>query len=91
MARNLIIVESPSKAKTIKKYLGSNYSVKSSVGHIIDLPKSTLGIDIENDYQPKYITVRGKTSILKEIKLSTLWLKMVAIYNIAEIHYLQTI
>ena len=68
MAKNLIIVESPSKAKTIKKYLGSNYTVKSSVGHIIDLPKSTLGIDIENDYQPKYITVRGKTSILKEIK-----------------------
>lgn len=68
MAKNLIIVESPSKAKTIKKYLGSNYTVKSSVGHIIDLPKSTLGIDLENNYEPKYITVRGKTSILKEIK-----------------------
>lgn len=68
MTKNLIIVESPSKAKTIKKYLGDNYTVKSSVGHVIDLPKSTLGIDIENNYQPKYITVRGKTSILKEIK-----------------------
>lgn len=68
MAKNLIIVESPSKAKTIKKYLGTNYTVKSSVGHIIDLPKSTLGIDLENNYQPKYITVRGKTNILKEIK-----------------------
>ncbi len=68
MAKNLIIVESPSKAKTIKKYLGSNYTVKSSVGHIIDLPKSTLGIDLENDFNPKYITVRGKSKILKEIK-----------------------
>lgn len=68
MAKNLIIVESPSKAKTIKKYLGSNYIVKSSVGHIIDLPKSTLGVDLEHDFTPKYITVRGKTQILKEIK-----------------------
>ncbi len=68
MAKNLIIVESPSKAKTIKKYLGSNYTVKSSVGHIIDLPKSTLGVDLENDFKPKYITVRGKSKILKEIK-----------------------
>ncbi|MDD2371408.1 MAG: type I DNA topoisomerase [Firmicutes bacterium] len=68
MAKNLIIVESPSKAKTIKKYLGSNYTVKSSVGHIIDLPKSTLGIDLENDFKPKYITVHGKAKILKEIK-----------------------
>jgi DNA topoisomerase I len=68
MAKNLIIVESPSKAKTIKKYLGSNYSVKSSVGHIIDLPKSTLGVDLENDFKPKYITVHGKSKILKEIK-----------------------
>jgi len=68
MAKNLIIVESPSKAKTIKKYLGANYSVKSSVGHIIDLPKSTLGVDLENDFNPKYITVHGKSKILKEIK-----------------------
>ncbi len=68
MAKNLIIVESPSKAKTIKKYLGSNYTVKSSVGHIIDLPKSTLGVDLENDFNPKYITVHGKSKILKEIK-----------------------
>ena len=68
MAKNLIIVESPSKAKTIKKYLGSNYTVKSSVGHIIDLPKSTIGIDLENDFKPKYITVHGKSKILKEIK-----------------------
>ena len=74
MAKNLIIVESPSKAKTIKKYLGTNYTVKSSVGHIIDLPKSTLGIDLENNYQPKYITVRGKTNILKEIKDFSCWL-----------------
>lgn len=68
MAKYLIIVESPSKAKTIKKYLGSSYTVKSSVGHIIDLPKSKLGVDTENGFIPQYITVRGKTQILKEIK-----------------------
>lgn len=68
MGRNLVIVESPSKAKTIKKYLGSNYIVKSSVGHVIDLPKSKLGIDVEDNFEPRYITVRGKASILKEIK-----------------------
>ena len=68
MGKNLVVVESPSKAKTIKKYLGSNYIVKSSVGHVIDLPKSKLGIDLDNNFKPRYITVRGKASILKEIK-----------------------
>lgn len=68
MAKNLIIVESPTKVTTIKKFLGSNYQVIATMGHIRDLPKSTLGIDIENDYEPKYITIRGKGPKLTEIK-----------------------
>ncbi|MBN2285329.1 MAG: type I DNA topoisomerase [Tissierellales bacterium] len=68
MAKNLVIVESPSKAKTIAKFLGSNYKVKASVGHIRDLPKSRLGIDIENDFEPGYINIRGKGDIIKDLK-----------------------
>lgn len=68
MARSLVIVESPAKAKTITKHLGRNYIVKASMGHLIDLPKSQLGVDIENDFTPKYITIRGKGSILKELR-----------------------
>ncbi|AJS59180.1 type I DNA topoisomerase [Paenibacillus sp. IHBB 10380] len=68
MADSLVIVESPSKAKTIGKYLGSKYIVKASMGHIRDLPKSQIGVDVENDFDPKYITIRGKGSILKELK-----------------------
>ena len=60
MAKNLVIVESPTKVKTIKKFLGSSYDVEASNGHIRDLPKSRLGIDIEHDFEPKYITIRGK-------------------------------
>lgn len=72
MAKNLVIVESPAKVKTIKKFLGSNYEVVASYGHVRDLPKSTLGIDVEHDYEPKYITIRGKGDVLatlrKEVK-----------------------
>lgn len=64
----LVIVESAAKAKTLEKFLGKNYKVKASVGHIKDLPKSKLGIDIENDFEPQYITIRGKGDLLKEIK-----------------------
>ncbi len=64
----LVIVESPAKAKTIERYLGKKYKVKASMGHVIDLPKSQTGIDVENQYQPKYITIRGKGPILKELK-----------------------
>ncbi len=56
---NLVIVESPAKAKTIGKFLGKNYTVKASVGHVRDLPKSKLGIDVENNFEPNYITIRG--------------------------------
>lgn len=68
MANKLVIVESPSKAKTIKKFLGKNYEVIASQGHIIDLPASKLGIDIDNDFEPQYIVVRGKAKIVKQIK-----------------------
>ncbi len=68
MGKNLVIVESPAKAKTIGKFLGKNYTVKASVGHIRDLPKSKLGVDIENDFEPQYITIRGKGSIVSELK-----------------------
>lgn len=66
--KTLVIVESPSKAKTINKYLGNDYIILSSVGHIIDLPKSRLAIDIENNFAPEYITIRGKAKILNELK-----------------------
>ncbi len=66
--KNLVIVESPSKAKTIGKFLGSRYKVIASVGHVRDLPKSKLGIDIENDFEPQYISIRGKGDVIKELK-----------------------
>ena len=68
MAKNLVIVESPAKAKTIKKFLGSNYEVVASNGHVRDLPKSSLGVDIENDFEPKYITIRGKGELLAKLR-----------------------
>ncbi|GEM00758.1 DNA topoisomerase-1 [Halolactibacillus halophilus] len=68
MADYLVIVESPAKAKTIERYLGRKYKVKASMGHVIDLPKSQMGVDYENDYKPKYITIRGKGPVLKELK-----------------------
>ncbi|MCL0107914.1 type I DNA topoisomerase [Peptococcaceae bacterium] len=69
-AKTLIIVESPAKAKSISKFLGRNYTVKASMGHVRDLPKSQFGVDIENNFQPKYITIRGKGKIVKELKSS---------------------
>ncbi|MDY3918559.1 MAG: type I DNA topoisomerase [Candidatus Limivivens sp.] len=70
MAKYLVIVESPTKVKTIKKFLGSNYEVAASNGHVRDLPKSQMGIDVENDYEPKYITIRGKGDILAALRKS---------------------
>lgn len=66
--KTLVIVESPSKAKTIGKYLGSSYKVTASVGHVRDLPKSKIGIDIENDFEPEYIAIRGKGDVIKELR-----------------------
>lgn len=68
MAKTLVIVESPAKAKTISKFLGKGYKVEATMGHIRDLPKSQLGIDVENNYNPKYITIRGKGPILSKLK-----------------------
>ena len=68
MAKYLVIVESPAKVKTIKKFLGKNYEVTASNGHVRDLPKSQLGIDIEHDFEPKYITIRGKGDILANLR-----------------------
>ncbi|MBO5176368.1 MAG: type I DNA topoisomerase [Lachnospiraceae bacterium] len=68
MAKYLVIVESAAKAPTIKKYLGSNYEVVASNGHVRDLPKSQMGIDVENDYEPKYITIRGKGDVLSKLR-----------------------
>lgn len=67
-SKKLLIVESPAKAGTIKKYLGKDYTVMASMGHIIDLPKSTMGIDFENNFDPKYITIRGKGQLLSQLK-----------------------
>ena len=64
----LVIVESPAKAKTIKKYLGRGYEVMASMGHVRDLPKSRLGIDVENNFQPDYIDIRGKGDLRKALK-----------------------
>lgn len=66
--KNLVIVESPAKAKTIKKFLGRNYTVEASMGHVRDLPKSKLGIDVEEDFEPNYITIRGKGKTLKKLR-----------------------
>ncbi|KMO62978.1 DNA topoisomerase I, partial [Lacticaseibacillus rhamnosus] len=66
--KKLVIVESPAKAKTIEKYLGRTYKVVASLGHIRDLPKSQMGVDVENNYEPKYISIRGKGDVIKSLK-----------------------
>src|SRR5207253_9202504 len=68
MATPLIIVESPAKAKTLGRFLGKDYEIRASMGHIRDLPKSTLGIDIEHAFKPEYVTIPGKESTIKELK-----------------------
>ncbi len=68
MAENLVIVESPVKAKTINKYLGAKYVVKASLGHVKDLPKSKLGVDVEHGFEPEYVPVRARAKVLRELK-----------------------
>ncbi len=68
MGKTLLIVESPAKSKTIKKYLGSNYTVRATMGHVRDLPKSNMGVDIKNDFEPSYLTIRGKGDVMKALK-----------------------
>jgi len=71
-AKGLVIVESPAKAKTLKKYLGRNFDVKASVGHILDLPKSSLGVDLDHDFTPTYELIKGKTKVVEELKKAAL-------------------
>ncbi|MEX2470603.1 MAG: toprim domain-containing protein, partial [Gemmatimonadota bacterium] len=66
--KNLVIVESPAKARTIGKYLGKGYDVAASVGHVRDLPPKELGVDVEHGFEPKYVTIRGKGKIITELK-----------------------
>ena len=68
MSKKLLIVESPSKARTIGKYLGKDFTVQATIGHIRDLPKNKLGVDLENNFEPIYITIRGKAEIIKKLK-----------------------
>ena len=68
MAKYLVIVESPAKVKTIKKFLGNNYDVQASNGHVRDLPKSQMGIDVDHDFELKYITIRGKGELLTKLR-----------------------
>ncbi|HJV17416.1 MAG TPA: type I DNA topoisomerase [Bacillales bacterium] len=77
MSEFLVIVESPAKAKTIERYLGKKYKVKASMGHVRDLPRSQMGVDVENNYDPKYITIRGKGPVLKELKTAAKKVKKV--------------
>ena len=70
MSKTLVIVESPAKAKSISKFLGSRYTVKASMGHLRDLPKSQLGVDLEHDFEPKYIAIRGRGALIKELRLA---------------------
>ena len=68
MAKHLVIVESPAKARTLTKYLGRDYQVKASVGHVVDLPKSKLGVDVEKDFAPDYQIIHGKGKIITELR-----------------------
>ena len=68
MPKGLVIVESPAKAKTIQKYLGKGYTVEASLGHVKDLPKSTLGVDVENDFETEYVVIPGKEKVVAKLK-----------------------
>ena len=70
MAKSLVIVESPAKAKTIEKYLGKKFTVKASMGHVVDLPKSQYGVDVKDGFKPKYIKIRGKAKLINDLKES---------------------
>jgi len=80
LARKLVIVESPSKAKTIEKILGRNYEVVASYGHVIDLPKTKIGIDVDNNFEPKYQVIKGKGELLKKLKQWSYLLQLINRY-----------
>ena len=68
MPKSLVIVESPAKARTIKKYLGKDFQIMASVGHVRDLPPKSLGVDVKNDFQPEYVTIPGKEKVVKDLR-----------------------
>ena len=68
--KTLVVVESPAKAKTIKKYLGKGYAVKASVGHVMDLPKSKIGVNVDKDFEPQYVVIKSKEKVIAEIRKS---------------------
>ena len=76
----LVIVESPAKAKTIKKYLGEDYNVIASMGHIRDLPKAQMGVDIEDNFKPRYINIPGKSKLIRELKTAAAESEMVYLF-----------
>src|SRR5260370_35223243 len=82
MPKSLVIVESPAKAKTINKYLGSDYTVKASMGHVMDLPKKDLGVNIEKDFRPTYIMIPGKKDVIAQLKAAAS--KATAVYLAAD-------
>src|SRR5574337_267346 len=82
MSKSLVIVESPAKARTINKYLGSNYTVKASMGHVMDLPKKDLGVNIAKDFQPSYTVIPAKKQVIQELKAAAA--KADAIYLAAD-------
>ena len=75
MSRGLIIVESPTKVKTLQKFLGGDYVIKASVGHIKDLPEDELGVDLDKDFQPEYVPIKGKGKIIRELKKASQGIK----------------
>src|SRR6185437_14176991 len=74
MAKNLVIVESPAKAKTIEKFLGSDFEVRASMGHIMDLPRKGLGVDVRHDFEPKYVVIEKKDRLVADMKAETVYL-----------------
>ena len=88
MAKNLVIVESPAKAKTIQKFLGSNYKVIASNGHVRDLPKSQMGIDVDNDFKPDYLPMPGKKKVIQEELIATGYLNENENLSDKELNYL---
>ena len=87
MAKSIVIVESPTKVKTINKFLGNKFKVLSSMGHLIDLPKSTLGVDIKHGFQPKLIVVRSKSKLMTKLKKDTEKAKKIYLTILAHVLY----
>jgi len=77
MSKGLIVVESPAKVKTIQKFVGDDYIVKASLGHIKDLPEGELGVDLEKDFQPEYVSIPGKAKVLRELKKASKGVKSI--------------